>query len=118
MKHVKLSVEKRATSGTDACRALRRQGQLPAVVYGGKDSEGGPNREVTTLSVNQRDFETLIHSGVKFYDLQIGETLHIVATDPSTHRDFSNYCRFMGHELLRADVDGEVLQYWIKKVGA
>ncbi len=51
-------------------------------------------------------------------DLSSGDVLHIVATDPSTHRDFSNFCRFMGHELLRADVDGEVLEYWIKKVGA
>jgi tRNA 2-thiouridine synthesizing protein A len=53
----------------------------------------------------------------KVRDLQIGEVLHILATDPSTHRDFSNFCRFMGHEMLKADVDGEILQYWIKKVG-
>lgn len=50
--------------------------------------------------------------------LQTGEVLHIIATDPSTHRDFANFCRFMGHELLRADVDGEVLEFWIKKAGA
>ena len=54
----------------------------------------------------------------KVRDLQVGDVLHVTATDPSTHRDFSNFCRFMGHELLQADVDGEVLQYWIKKVGA
>jgi len=53
----------------------------------------------------------------KVRDLQVGDVLHIVATDPSTHRDFSNFCRFMGHELLRADVDGEVLEFWIRKVG-
>jgi tRNA 2-thiouridine synthesizing protein A len=51
-------------------------------------------------------------------DLNAGEVLHIIATDPSTHRDFANFCRFMGHELLRADVDTEILHFWIKKVGA
>ena len=48
-------------------------------------------------------------------ELDQGEVLHVVATDPSTHRDFSDFCRFMGHEMLQADVDGEILQYWIKK---
>jgi tRNA 2-thiouridine synthesizing protein A len=51
-------------------------------------------------------------------ELAAGEVLHIVATDPSTHRDFSNFCRFMDHEMLQADVDGERLEYWIKKQGA
>ncbi len=51
-------------------------------------------------------------------DLNPGDFLHIVATDPSTHRDFANFCRFMGHELLQADVDGEILHFWIRKVGA
>lgn len=48
-------------------------------------------------------------------DLQSGQVLHILATDPSTQRDFSNFCRFMGHELLKAEVDREILQFWIKK---
>lgn len=44
-----------------------------------------------------------------------GAVLHIQATDPSTHRDFVNFCRFMGHELMRADTDGPLYEYWIKK---
>ena len=48
-------------------------------------------------------------------DLESGQVLHIVATDPSTQRDFSDFCRFMGHELLKAEVDREILQFWIKK---
>ena len=51
-------------------------------------------------------------------ELGTGDVLHIVAPDPSTHRDFSNFCRFMGHEMLHADVDGEVLEFWIKKQGS
>ena len=48
-------------------------------------------------------------------EMQDGEIVHILATDPSTHRDFVNFCRFMGHELMCAKTDTEVLQFWIKK---
>ena len=54
----------------------------------------------------------------KIRDLNEGAILHIIATDPSTHRDFLNFCRFMGHELLQADVQSEILHFWIKKAGA
>jgi large subunit ribosomal protein L25 len=74
MKHVNISVEKRSANGTDQCRGLRREGRLPAVVYGGKDQEGGPNRETVSLSLDQKAFETQIHAGVKFYNLEIDET--------------------------------------------
>jgi len=48
-------------------------------------------------------------------DMAAGEVLHITATDPSTHRDFINFCRFMGHELLQAETQGPILRFWIKK---
>ena len=48
-------------------------------------------------------------------DMEVGEVLHITATDPSTHRDFSNFCRFVGHELVEANTEGEILEFWIKK---
>ena len=44
-----------------------------------------------------------------------GEVLHIVATDPSTERDFANLCRFMGHEMLTQKLDAEELEFWIRK---
>ena len=51
----------------------------------------------------------------KVREMAPGAVLHVLATDPSTHRDFVNFCRFVGHELLRADVDAEPLEYWIRK---
>lgn len=48
-------------------------------------------------------------------DMQAGQTIHILATDPSTQRDFENFCRFMGHEMLCAETDADVLQFWIRK---
>ena len=44
-----------------------------------------------------------------------GEVLHILATDPSTHRDFTNFCRFLGHELLLAEGTDGKFEYLIRK---
>lgn len=51
----------------------------------------------------------------KVRNMASGEVLHVLATDPSTGRDFSNFCRFMGHELLAERRQGETLEYWIRK---
>ncbi|MDC0237323.1 sulfurtransferase TusA [Gammaproteobacteria bacterium] len=48
-------------------------------------------------------------------DMASDETLRIEATDPSTKRDFTNFCRFMGHQLVEASVNGDVFEYVIKK---
>jgi len=50
-------------------------------------------------------------------DMRAGEVVHILATDPSTERDFINFCRFMGHELVASDLAGDPLQFWIRKGG-
>jgi tRNA 2-thiouridine synthesizing protein A len=44
-----------------------------------------------------------------------GEVLHVVATDPAADRDFRDFCRFLGHELLETRQDGERLEFWIRK---
>lgn len=51
-----------------------------------------------------------------------GEVLHVLATDPTTERDFEHFCQFMKHEYLKVDRggwqgDGQVLQFWIRKRG-
>ena len=51
----------------------------------------------------------------KVREMNVGDVLHILATDPSTHRDFVQFCRFVGHDLERAEVDGDVLEFWIRK---
>jgi len=47
--------------------------------------------------------------------MAVGEVLFVLATDPSTERDFTNLCRFMGHTLLAADRDGSTYRFWIRK---
>ena len=53
----------------------------------------------------------------KVRSMAAGETVSVVATDPSTVRDFTNFCRFMGHELARSTRDGELYSFVIRKGG-
>ena len=56
----------------------------------------------------------------KFRELTGGDVLHILATDPTTERDFEHFCQFMKHDYLGVDRNGwqghrNVLQFWIRK---
>lgn len=53
----------------------------------------------------------------RMMDLAPGEIVKVVATDPSTNRDFSNFCRFLNHEMLDSTTEDDVYTYWIKKGG-
>ncbi len=44
-----------------------------------------------------------------------GETLWIIADDPSTTRDIPSFCRFMDHTLILMNVDTSPFHYLIKK---
>ena len=50
-------------------------------------------------------------------EMRRGEVLFVVATDPSTDRDFRDFCRFMGHELVSRTQCGDRLEYRIRKGG-
>jgi tRNA 2-thiouridine synthesizing protein A len=40
----------------------------------------------------------LLHNKIR--DIAVGETLQVLASDPSTVRDIPKFCAFLGHELL------------------
>ena len=44
-----------------------------------------------------------------------GETLLVIADDPSTTRDIPSFCRFMDHTLLSSQTSAKPYQYLIKK---
>jgi len=48
-------------------------------------------------------------------EMHSGQVIHVLATDPSTSRDFHNFCRFMGHQLVAEACQGERFEYWIRK---
>ena len=47
--------------------------------------------------------------------LKSGQELTLRATDPSTERDVTNFCEFLGHALLVARRDGDEFLYRIRK---
>lgn len=48
-------------------------------------------------------------------EMDAGQVLHVLADDPTTKRDFSNFCHFMGHELLAQQERDGRLEYWLRK---
>lgn len=54
----------------------------------------------------------------KVREMADGEVVHVIATDPSTRRDLTNFCRFLGHEMVAQNQTGEVLEFWIRKGSA
>ena len=57
----------------------------------------------------------LLHNKIR--DIAAGETVRVLATDPSTQRDIPKFCNFLGHQLLEeAEVDGN-FSYLLRKQG-
>jgi len=56
----------------------------------------------------------------KVRDVSPGEIVYVVTTDPSTVRDFTNYCRFLNHELVAHEEDqaAGIYRFLIRKGGA
>jgi tRNA 2-thiouridine synthesizing protein A len=55
----------------------------------------------------------LLHK--KMRELQAGDILLVLATDPSTTRDIPKFCTFLGHELLDSSTEGACFRYRIRK---
>jgi len=56
----------------------------------------------------------MLHNKIR--DIQTGDILKIIATDPSTQRDIPKFCSFLGHQLLQQQTQGSVYLYYIQKV--
>ena len=56
----------------------------------------------------------LLHNKIR--DIDAGQLLKLVATDPSTSRDVPNFCHFLGHELLESIEKDGSFAYLIRKV--
>ncbi|MBZ9560469.1 MULTISPECIES: sulfurtransferase TusA [Modicisalibacter] len=55
----------------------------------------------------------LMHNRVR--DMQPGEVLKVIATDPATTRDIPQFCTFLGHELLAQETQADnTYRYFIR----
>jgi tRNA 2-thiouridine synthesizing protein A len=55
----------------------------------------------------------LLHKKIR--EMQGGEELLVVATDPSTARDIPKFCTFLGHELVNTEIADNTYRYHIRK---
>ena len=57
----------------------------------------------------------LLHNRIR--DIADGDTLLVLATDPSSTRDIPNFCSFLGHQLLEQDEQDGNYRYLLRKGG-
>ena len=55
----------------------------------------------------------LLHNRIR--DIAVGETLQVLATDPSTERDIPRFCLFLGHELVAQEQLNGQYRYLLRK---
>ena len=55
----------------------------------------------------------MLHNAVR--DIETGDLLEVLATDPSTQRDIPRFCEFLGHQLVEQKVEDGTYSYLIRK---
>jgi tRNA 2-thiouridine synthesizing protein A len=55
----------------------------------------------------------MLHSMID--EMQSGDIVKIIASDPATQRDIPKFCQFLGHELLEASEQDGLFIYFLKK---
>lgn len=55
----------------------------------------------------------MLHNQIR--DMAINDVVEVLATDPSTTRDFLKFCRFLEQELLLQEEDNGVYRFLIRK---
>jgi len=63
------------------------------------------NYELDTLGLICPEPIMLLHKTVR--KAQSGEMIHVIANDPATTRDIPNFCRHLGHELVKQETLAE-----------
>ncbi len=64
-KTLSLKAQKREQTGSTAAAKLRRQGRIPAIVYGHK-------KQPAAISLDQHSFVEAVHHGLRLFDVQVG----------------------------------------------
>ena len=72
-----------------------------------------PDHQLDAIGLRCPEPVMMIRSAVR--KMENGETLLIIADDPSTTRDIPSFCRFMDHTLLEKEVDAVPYRYLVKK---
>jgi len=55
----------------------------------------------------------LLHKAIR--DSNSGDLIHLTATDKSTERDVDKFCEFLGHKLLKKEIDNDNFYYLVER---
>ena len=61
--------------------------------------------------------EPVFRTRVELDRMAAGEVLEVVADDPAAEEDIKSLIKRVGHEVLSTKREGDVLRFFIKKVG-
>jgi len=57
----------------------------------------------------------IIETAKKLKELQPGEVLEVVSTDPGIKEDMPSWCRLTGNEFLGLEEEGELIRVYVRK---
>tara|TARA_B100000945_G_scaffold318633_1_gene323927 strand:+ start:503 stop:745 length:243 start_codon:yes stop_codon:yes gene_type:complete len=55
----------------------------------------------------------LLHKAIR--ESRHGDVIEVFATDPSTERDINKFCEFLGHKLLKKEIDNDIFYYLVER---
>ena len=55
----------------------------------------------------------MLHKAIR--ESKHGDQIEIFATDPSTERDIDKFCEFLGHKLLKKEIEKDSFYYLVEK---
>ena len=79
----------------------------------GHDSDNKPEHLLDARGLFCPEPVMLLHKKIR--EINGGEILVLIATDPSTTRDVPKFCHFLGHELISSAEDDKFFRYAIRK---
>ena len=77
------------------------------------DQDRDPDHILDATGLHCPEPVMLLHNKIR--DICVGETVHVVATDPSTTRDIPKFCTFLGHELIAQEQYMDEYHYLLRK---
>ncbi len=55
----------------------------------------------------------MLHKAIR--ESKHGDKIEIFATDPSTERDIDKFCEFLGHKLIKKEIEKDNFYYLVEK---
>ncbi|MFQ5956854.1 MAG: 50S ribosomal protein L25 [Candidatus Brocadiales bacterium] len=94
-----LHAERRTQQGTRAARRLRREGKVPAILYGHKE-------DTLSLVVQEKDFETALQTGAKMFRVHLDNDEQNALLKAMQYDSFGR--KILHVDFIRVAMDEEV----------